>query len=76
MKWRGGGFDNLRKYGKEIGQGPHRRRRPVGERFTAEQLVPCARPECGEPRYRHERGPLIIDHDFVPPTPVDPDSKS
>ena len=76
MKWRGGGFDNLRKHGKEIGQGPRRSRRAAAFKLTPEQMQICAHPGCGLTRYRHEIvGVLVPDHTFLPPPP-ETDSKS
>lgn len=65
IKWHGGGFDNLRKYGKETGQGPRKRRRYEHRVEVApELLVKCAR--CGLARFAHERSDgLVPDHPFV-----------
>jgi hypothetical protein len=66
MKSRSGGFDNLRRYGKEIGQTARTRtsrNQSVGYRKALFEV--CQRPGCGLSRLHHERGPLLPDHDFV-----------
>ena len=68
MRWRAGGFDNLRRYGKEVGQATRTRtsrNQSVG--YRTELFEVCQYPHCGLPRLHHERGPLLPDHDFVPP---------
>lgn len=71
MKWRGGGFNNLRRHGRETGQGPRRRVAAPGYHsqsvgYKPELFEKCARPGCGLTRLDHERGPLLPDHDFQP----------
>jgi len=41
MKWRGGGFDNLRKFGKEVGQTARRRKRVTGKIVPDPQCARC-----------------------------------
>jgi hypothetical protein len=68
MKWRGGGFDNLRQHGKEVGQTARTRtsrNQSVG--YRKELFEVCQHPYCGLTRLHHERGPLLPDHAFVPP---------
>lgn len=48
MRWKGGGFDNLRKYGKEIGQ-TARSRRPAPARVAEDPL--CV--DCGFKKSSH-----------------------
>jgi hypothetical protein len=77
MKWRGGGFDNLRQHGKETGQGPRQSRardyRSHSVGYKPELFEKCAHPGCGETRLHHERGPLVPDHPFVPPLAEKPE---
>ncbi len=79
MKWRGGGFDNLRKHGKETGQGARNLRTRVSRSqsvgFRPELIDKCSHPGCGLARFQHERsGALVPDHPFVPPATADNNS--
>lgn len=70
MKWRGGGFDNLRKHGKELGQTARirtPRKQSVG--YLKDLFEVCQHRGCGLSRLHHERSPLLPDHDFVAAKP-------
>jgi hypothetical protein len=77
MKWREGGFENLRQHGKETGQGSRKSRnrdfRSQSVGYRPELFEKCAHPGCGETRLHHERGPLVPDHLFVPQPAVKPE---